>query len=113
MSFIDPDLREQWAKDTEAKRAICRVDGHKFTGIASCDVCGVENPKAKKPRVVLSTRDYRAIFVPDTGKIVIELRGVDNLGADRWDLLETLDPKDRNNPLNFPIFSLLKEGKAP
>ncbi len=115
MSFIDPDLRDKWAKEAEIKRQHCKSVGHVWSEtVGPCQHCGAEHPDFRKPRVTLVTDNHRAIFNPANQNIIIERKGFDSLGAARWEkICEITSQSPRDNPSNYPIWELLSKGKVP
>lgn len=106
MSFVDPDLREQWAKDAAAKRQQCQKGGHLWGDSGKCSVCGDLDPR---PRVTLVAGALRAVYDPKSVIVVIEKRGKDAVGGERWECVTTIDQK----AVGAPIFRLLTEGNKP
>jgi ribosomal protein L37E len=116
MSFMDPDQREAWAKRAEAQREQCRKNGGHTWGAhtGQCNVCGIASEESKKPRVTLVADDYRSVFYPTNGSIVIEKRSTDSLGADRWDVIDTLsNTQSRSEKSHHHIIALLSKGAKP
>lgn len=116
MSFIDPGLRETWARDAERARERCRRSGaHEYVGSGErCVVCSAVNPDTQRPRVTLVAGDFRAVFHPPTGNVVIEKRSTDSLGADRWDVIDTLsNTQSRSEKSHHHIIALLSKGAKP
>jgi ribosomal protein L37E len=116
MSFMDPDFRERLERDGRESRERCQKAGrHEFVGSGErCAVCSVPNPEHQKPRVTLVAGDFRAIFKPVSGDVVIEQRSFDSLGAERWDAIETLsNTHSRSEKSQHHIIALLSKGRAP
>lgn len=109
MSFMDPDYRERLQKESEAKRQQCKIGGHEFNTKGTCSRCGGFDGK---PRVTLSTPDYRAVYNPNNSVIVIEKRSTDSLGADRWDEIDRVTSSHaKSEPSRYHIYLLLRDGK--
>lgn len=113
MSFIDPDLREQWAKDSAERKERCRKAGtHAFESTTHlCNVCGLLDPARMEPRVVLMSagRSVRAVFVPKESKVVIETMSKDSLGAERWTPTHEFGGKMSRSDPNTGLFTTLVE----
>lgn len=85
VSFIDPDLRERWAKEALAKASECKQQGHNWSSARGpCARCGGANPEAGKPRVLLATADLRLVHVPSGDRLVIEKREQNAMGEPVW-----------------------------
>lgn len=117
--MIDPDQREQWAKDSAERRERCAKAGtHAYESTTHlCNVCGALDPKQLEPRVVLALRDLRAVFVPKQNLVVVERRAVDRLGTERWDEVTSIsrgnsDATPDGKRLSY-AYELITNGRAP
>lgn len=99
MSFIDPDLREQWATADEKRRAECAKLGHSYSSIDVCIRCG---RRSNIPRVVAEYCGKRAVYRADRGSIIIERSSVDAVGDKCW----VVDSEHKG-----PLVELLVYGK--
>ena len=111
MSFIDPDLREQWQREAEANRERCRKAGYHDWRNDRCSICGVPDPVSQKPRVTIQGGDYRAVWNPAKGIVSIEKRSTDSLGAERWDAVDSVSSsQSRSEKSQWPVYVLLTQG---
>lgn len=115
MSFLDPDLREQWARDAERRRQECSKRGaHRYLQDFKCGDCGAADPESLKPYVCLVAGDFRVVHDRHNQTAVIEKRTTDSVGAERWDHVETVGSTNpRNEKSTWPLFALLTKGRAP
>lgn len=117
MSFIDPDLRDEWRKRDEANRERCRKAGHHvFVGSGDrCVACSAVNPESLKPRVTLVIDGFRAVHDPAKSTVVIERRSVDAVGAERWEQASRLVSATEKEASEHErlIYLFFTKGRAP
>jgi hypothetical protein len=111
--MIDPDHQQAWADAQRLRDKACReqTQGKHSFAEGSCRHCGATDPN---PRVTLTTSEYRAVYMPKTGDVRIEKRSTDSLGADRWDVIDTLtNTQSRSEKSHAHIIALLTRGVKP
>jgi hypothetical protein len=113
MSFMDPDLRDEWRKADEVRQRECfkrNGNNHRYEGDACAD-CGKANPN---PRVTLVVDDLRAVYDPTLGSVVIEKLGRDAIGGAVWTAVQTINStQSKSEPTNAFVFKLLSRGRRP